>query len=907
MIALVGRERETAQVEALVDRIRERGDALVLRGAPGIGKSALLAVASEWARAHEVAVSSTSGVQSETHLPFAGLYQLVQPLLGAADELPARQREALLGAFGMEDAAAPEPFLIALAVLNLFGDAAARRPLLIVVDDVQWLDRSTTEVLGFVARRVRSEPIALLLAVRDGYATSLDDSDLTELALDGLAPAAAEALLDAQSPALPVGMRWRVLSEAAGNPLALVELPLALDSGAATTNAEFLPLTARLERAFAARLAALPPPTKALLLVSAANDGPDLSAALLAGAAVTGTELTAEALAPAVEAGLVELREPGIQFRHPLVRSAVYQKAGPADRLAAHRALATVHAADPDRRTWHRAAAIARQDESVAAELEEVAARARRRGAITVAVAALRRAAEVSEDPPVRAERLLRAAELAFELGRRDQVAALLALVEPALLGRPQRARLAWLGEVLEEGRNEGPERILRLIAYAETMESAGDPTLALNFARAAALRCWWTDSGRDLRRRVMALAERLASSGDDPELLLILATVTPVESGGAIIDRLTKLRDARFDAAMARFLGVAGTAVGAHDLAGHFLDACISDARAQGRLGLLAQALGSQMWSRLFCGDWQSALLAAEEGERLARETAQPRWQSSACAALALLAGLRGEEERGLALAAQAERVLGSGANSSTMAIVEHARGVIALCAGRHEEAFGRLRRLFDPDDAVYHPMWRLWAIIDLTEAAIPERREAVRAVLAELEEVGARTPAPLLHVGLRHARAVLADDADAGPLYQDALNADLSPWPTARARLLLAHGVWLRRRRRIQEARVPLRTARDAFDALGLLAFGEKARQELRAAGEASDLRLPSSVDQLTAQELHIARLAAAGLTNREIGQQLYLSHRTVSTHLYRVFRKLGITARGQLRDALRDRHGR
>ncbi|WP_034384183.1 ATP-binding protein [Herbidospora cretacea] len=897
MNSLIGRGAETARLEALVDGIRARGDALIVRGAPGIGKSALLDVAAARARAGEVTVSSTSGVQSETHLPFAGLYQLVHPLLGSADDLPVRQRDALLGAFGMVDVSSPEPFLIALAVLNLLGEAAAQRPLLMIVDDVQWLDRPTTEVLGFVARRLRSEPIVLLLAVRDGHPTSLDDSDVAELRLSGLGPHDAEALLDSRAPALPVGMRWRVLAEAAGNPLALVELPRALAS-ASTGNMEFLPLTARLERAFAARLALLPPGTRLLLLAAAANDEPDLTAALKAAAIVAGAGTTTHTLLPAVEAGLVRADSDGIHFHHPLVRSAVYQKAGPADRLAVHAALAEVHAGNPDRRTWHRAAAIAHQDDSVAAELDQVADRARRRGAITVAVSALRRAAEVSQDPGDRVERLLRAAELSFELGQTGQIAELVALAEPELEGERQQARLAWLKEVLEENHNEGPPRILRLIAAAE---SATDRTLALNFLRAAALRCWWTHSGWDLRQRVVTMAERVATGPDDPELIQILATVSPVENGAVVVDRLTALRGRRFEAPMARILGTAGSAMGAHDLAVPFLNAAIDDLRSQGRLGLLAQALVSLVWSLLFCGDAPGALLAAEEAERLARETGQARWQCSAYAGQAMVAGFRGEEAHGLALAAEGERVLGSGATSSAVALVEHARGVIALGAGRHEDAYGHLRRLFDPADVAFHPVTRLWALADLVDAALPAHREEIRPLLAEAEEIGARTPAALLHQGLRYARALLADDADAERLYREALNGDPAPWPIGRARLTFAYGVWLRRRRRIQEARVPLRTARDAFDALGLLAWGEKARQELRAAGEVSELRVSSGVDRLTPQELHIARLAAGGLSNREIGQQLYLSHRTVSTHLYRLFRKLGITARGQLRDAL------
>ncbi|GII34304.1 ATP-binding protein [Planotetraspora mira] len=903
MIRLFGREREVAKLAGLVDRVHERGDALVVRGAPGIGKSALLAVATERAEARDLLVSTASGVQSETHLPFAGLHQLLRPMLGAADQLPTRQREALLGAFGMAEVGDPEPFLVALAVLNLLGDAATRRPLLIVVDDVQWLDGPTTEVLGFVARRVRSDPIVLLMALRDGYPTSLDASDVPELRLTGLESAAAEALLDAQATGLSVGMRWRVLSEAAGNPLALVELPLALDAGI-TDETGFLPLTARLEQAFAVRLAELPPHTRGMLLVAAANDGHDLASACAGGSVVTGTELTAEALAPAVDAGLVELHDQTLRFRHPLVRSAIYHRAGRTDRMAAHAALALVHSHDLDRRAWHRAAAIAHQDESVAAELEEVAARARQRGAIPVAVTALRRAAEVSEEPTAGAHRLLAAAELAFELGRSDQAAELLALAKPSFLGELPRARGVLLSEVLGEGRNEGPARVRRLVMTAEVAEAAGDRELALNIVRAAAIRCWWSDPGWDQRSRVIALAERLAAGDDDPELLVTLATAGAVERGADVIERLTRVRDARLDGGVTRLLGLAASTVGAFDLVGDFMEISIADLRAQGRLGLLTRALSTQVWRQIFCGDWAGALLGAEEAERLARETAQPRRQATALGMLALLAGLRGEEERGLALVAEGERVLGTVAISSVVALLQHARGIIALCAGRHDDAFGHLWRLFEPGDAAHHRIWRQWVISELAEAAVAAGRpEPARRAVAELDQVAARTPSPLLHVGLRHARALLADDSDAGALYQDALSADLSRWPTARARLLLAHGMWLRRRRRIQEARVPLRASRDAFDVLGLLAWGEKARQELRAAGEVSDLRVAPAAELLTSQELHIARLAAAGLSNREIGQQLYLSHRTVSTHLYRAFPKLGITSRAQLRDALGD----
>lgn len=294
MVVLLGRDKELAELGRLLDGVHEQGGALVVRGPSGIGKSALLAAGRTRARRSGMAVAAVSGVQSESHLPFAGLHQLLQPMLDAVDGLPVRQRMALQGAFGTGDAVAPEPFLIALAVLNLLAESAGDRPLLLSVDDAQWLDNPTLEVLGFVARRVASEPIALLLAVRDGHRTGLDASDLPELHLAGLDAATSEALLDAQAPGLGVGLRWRVLAEAAGNPLALVELPVALRTGA--VSAEFLPLTTRLERSFAARLAELPAPTAALLLAAAANDGSGLAEALAATSLSTGAAATSDAL-----------------------------------------------------------------------------------------------------------------------------------------------------------------------------------------------------------------------------------------------------------------------------------------------------------------------------------------------------------------------------------------------------------------------------------------------------------------------------------------------------------------------------------------------------------------------------------------------------------------------------------
>ncbi|WP_379536585.1 AAA family ATPase [Nonomuraea rubra] len=894
MVSLIGREREAAAIDAMLERSPEQGDALIVRGPAGIGKTALLEAATSTARERGMAVMSTAGVEGEAHLPFAGLHLLLLPLQDAVAKLPARQREALNSAFGLGEARV-EPFLIAMAVLTLLTEAAAAGPLLVVVDDVHWLDAPTVEALAFVARRIRADPIAVLFATRDDHPTHLDHCGLSELPRGGLDRAAAETLLDQRASRLGAGARRRVLAEADGNPLALVELPQVANGEPEPAVSGLLPLTARLERAFAVRLADLPPPTRALLLAAAADDGRHLATALAAGSLMTGEQLTVAALTPATERRLVELTASEFRFRHPLVRSAVYHRATPAERLAVHNALAEIHDADPDRQAWHRAAAVSHPDAAVATELVNVARRAHQRGAVVAAVAALRRSAQLTEGPALRANRLLQAAELAFELGGRDLLADLLTQVDPGVLTDLGQARLTWLQEVLEEGRTP----LRRLVGTIESVSTLGDTALAMNFVRAAAIRCWWTEPGSDVRLRVAELAERLAPSADDPELLACLSLAAGLERGDQVIERLVRLRGTPFDGVQNRLLGVAATGVGAFDLAGGFLEAAVAELRAQGRLGPLTLALSSQVWEQIFCGDWAGANLVAGECERLARETGQSRWLAAALAARALLAGLRGQTDLGRALAAEAERALGPQGVASVLALVLHARGVIALCAGQYAEAFGHLRRIADPQDVAYHPRWRLWSVSELAEAAVGSGQEdAFRGILADMEKAVADAPAPLAHVGLRHARALLAD---AEPLYATALAADLTRWPTARARLWLAHGVWLRRHKRVKEARESLRIARDTCDALGLVALGERARRELRAAGEAAAGRTPAGSDNLSAQELQIARLAAAGLTNREIGQQLYLSHRTVSTHLYRIFPKLGISARAQLRDAL------
>jgi DNA-binding CsgD family transcriptional regulator len=426
----------------------------------------------------------------------------------------------------------------------------------------------------------------------------------------------------------------------------------------------------------------------------------------------------------------------------------------------------------------------------------------------------------------------------------------------------------------------------------------AGDPVLALKLFWAAATSGFWADRENEMSERIVALAEELPVGEDDPWLLAVLAYAAPIDRGGAVVERVARIAPDVSEPDAMWLLSAAAATVGAFDLAEGFAAASVAGLREQGRLGALAQALVLRAWSEIHIGRWDVAMPDAEEADRLARETGQPIWSGGAQVALSILAGLRGEEDTAEDLATQAEGVgLQFGARA-VLSVVQLARGLTALGAGRHEDAYAQLRRMFNPSDPAYHRMESCWAIGNLAEAALHSgHRDEAREVVEGLEGLAERTPSPWLHVAMRHARALLADDADAEGLFQAGLEADLSRWPFDRARLLLAYGAWLRRQRRAAESRVPLRAARDGFDALGVVSWGERARQELRASGETSRARTPEARDQLTPQELQIARMAAEGLTNREIGQKLYLSHRTVGAHLRRVFQKLGVASRRHL----------
>ena len=447
---------------------------------------------------------------------------------------------------------------------------------------------------------------------------------------------------------------------------------------------------------------------------------------------------------------------------------------------------------------------------------------------------------------------------------------------------------------------------MLSLAAIADRAGVDGDNDLALKFLYGAGLRCWWAEPGQVAREHVVAAAERLKVDEQDPRLLVILAFAAPIGRGSAVIDRLSRLEpDMGGDPGATRLVGNAAMAVEAFDMAARSLAASAAALRAQGRLGLLARALALQAWSAAHLADLGVAIPAAEEGRLLAQETNQPLITATAQAVQALLAALRGDQEATAALAAQAEQVAVPIGASAVLAAAQLARGLAALGGGRPADALGHLRRLHDPCDPAYHAAIRCFTVADLADAA---RRsgdpDSIRELVEEMETAAGLTPSPLLHAGLRYARALLADDADAGALFETALRSDLSTWPFLRARIGLSDGEWLHQQRHDTASRVPLRAARETFDALGIIPWSERARQQLRATGETSRPRTPEARDQLTPQELQIAQMAAEGMSNREIAQMIYLSHRTVSSHLYRAFPKLGITSRTELRRVLEPR---
>jgi DNA-binding CsgD family transcriptional regulator len=904
--ALLGRDAELARLYQIVESLTDRGGAFVVRGEAGIGKSALLTAAADRAQALGAVVLKAEGVESEAELPFAGLHQLLVPSLTLSDQLPDPQRHALEMAFGLAPhGGVPDVFLVGLAALGLISELATETSVLLAIDDAHWLDRSSATALTFVARRLEMEPAVLFLAVRDGVSNDIDEAGLPEIPIGRLDDAASHALLESRGAELSDDQKARVLEAAAGNPLALTELPISAQgiSLEAASGFEAFPMTTRLERAFADRLGDLANDARALLLVAALDDAaPDRLAA--AAERVRGAAIKPDAWEPAVDAGLGTVGAEGFHFRHPLVRSAVQQAATAEERRRAHAALADVLADDPDRAAWHAAGAAASPDEEVASQLNRAAERAQLRGANAVAAVALERAARLTPDPARRALRLLSAGDLAWQLGRAADSTRL--LQEAQLLGLPpfEQAAAAHYLATFEGDLSSANATIKAWAAVAQERRDAGDHRGAIDAVGTILVSVYWGEVSNDVRRHASELVNGLDIPVDNPLRLGFLGAIDPVGNGAKVIRQLGTISPSSIaDGLDAFYLGYAGSVVWAHELTRPLLRTSAALFRADGRLGQLAITLAHQAWNDLYFGATSSAITSASEAAQLAQESGFFLYVPASRLAEAIAIAESEERDRAENLISEMEAVLFSRGSSPLLTIVAMARGRADLAAGRFAEAFGHLSRVCDPDDVAYHVWARGTVLADLVDAAVhgDGDLELVQAVLTEWQGIASATGAQHLCVQLAYADAMMANDAEAEALFQVAITSAGMEWPFLAARVKLAFGTWLRRQRRATEARVPLRQAVETFDALGQVSRANEARRELRASGETPRRRGRESWAQLTPQELQVAQLAAEGLSNKEIAERLYLSSRTIGTHLYRLFPKLGITSRTELRDAL------
>jgi DNA-binding CsgD family transcriptional regulator/tetratricopeptide (TPR) repeat protein len=907
---MVGRSEELAAVTDLLAGISTSGSALVVDGDPGIGKSTLMAAATEWAIANGYARLGCSGLQSQMEIGFAGLHELLHPLLTQVDALPARQRAALMTSFGLEEGPPPDRLLIGLSVLGLLEEAANNRRLILVIDDAQWLDPSSVDVLNFVARRLSNAPLMMLCSTRttlDGSTTHFDG--LPRLALGPLLPADAAELLASTLSQLATSDRiddiavQRILEQANGNPLAVIELTTALvESGDAAPifAGEPLPTSRRVERAFLAQLGSLSDESRLLLLLISAGNG--LISELDWAANHLGLPLT-QHLGPLEESGLITVGGGRLQIRHPLIRSAVYGAAALSSRAVVHRALAAA-ASDPTSAAWHRAEAAFGPDEQVAADLEDAAHRARVRGAGAEAAAALRRAAVLTSDRPERLRRLSAAAEVARSSGLILESVQILREAEP----------------LIEEHRSETPLAITRFVlnATAGTPGRSADELLALagNLAEgdpgrrellwAAAIECRMHGLPENSRQDIVAAIRRLERDPCNPFTSIAMALVDDTGQGVSLRADLPRLVDAVGDSSLL-MLSLAFAAEAVTDRAGALK--CWTHvqnrARSNGSLADECEGLRGAAHILLTEGHIEAAAMSAETALRMAEGMSIPMTAGSAAAILARALVWQGQGERAREALDRARHHLSTAPTIFWNDDVHWAAGLAALCESDHARALGHLTKM------TLHRTSRRWAVADLAEAAAgAEQPDIARPFLAEAEEQAERLGVDSFLV--HRAHALLADtDIEADARFRTALTAaERSGAELERARTHLLYGVWLRRRRRIVEARTHLSVALTAFDSAGAVPFAERAAGELRAAGVAAASRpgadRMSDASALTSQELQIAQMAAAGMTNREIADRIYLSHRTVAAHLYKVFPKLGITRRNQLHAALGSRTG-
>jgi DNA-binding CsgD family transcriptional regulator len=902
-----------ARLRGLVDPVPQASQVLLVMGEAGMGKTVLLADAADRARSAGIRVLSVAGRESESNLAFAGLHQLLRPVLSGAASLPGRQSQALLAALGLAaEPAAPDPLLIGVAVLTLLSDLSEGSPVLVVTDDAHWLDRSSLDTLAFAGSRLDAEPVVLLLGARGAVPPAGFDRGFPELHLEPLSAADADQLLDMQ-PRPPRGRaRAQVLAQAGGNPMALIELAKVIAADPAASRrwaAEPLPLSDRLSAVFTSTLAALPGETQAALRLAAVADGPDLGAA-----ASRGVGPDAQALAPAEQLGLVTVDRTGLQFSHPLIRSAIYHSTPFAQRAAAHRQLAETLHDQPDRRAWHLAAAALHPDEQVAALLEATATQSQRRGGAAAAAMAMERAAELTPDPGDRARRLAAAASAAVPTGQADWVLDLatraLASAEDPELRLMARHDAGWA--LAYSGQRTAA--LPALLSVAE--EASRDlPDLAWDALSDAAIVAYHSGARASCQAvsRVLALLENQGSPAaghrppteTGPHTLWIRACTDPFGSRSERVQYLREISRTPLDEAALWRVGSAAFLLDESDLAITLLQDAMQRLRAPGRQGTSGPGLTALGWLYFDTGRWDEAQEAATEAAGLAEGSQMELVAAAADLIAATVLAMRADSgaarthaDRALANADQAE-------SGFVAARARRALGIAALTDGSHLLAFTQLRGLFSEDGTPLHNYASYLGVADFAAAAVrADRRMEGQDVLERALSHLDGTASPRLEQLIARARGILAAPGAAEAHFDKALSDPAGDqWPFERAQLRLDYAEWLRRARRINDAKPALTQALGTFRRLGARSWTQRAEAELRACGVAvtGAAGERDALGELTPQQRQTVRLASEGLTNRQIGDRLFLSPRTVSSHLYRSYPKLGVVGRHQLRDVI------
>ncbi|MEU1550657.1 AAA family ATPase [Nocardia sp. NPDC005745] len=903
---MIGRGRELDRLEQLAQTVATGGAVVVITGDPGIGKTRLVDEFAVWARGNGFGELRCTGLDTESHVGFAALHELIYPVLDQVASLPVRQREALLTAFGMAEQPAAEGLLISLAVLGLLEEVASRQPLLVVVEDMHWLDRSTAEVVRFLARRLSAAPIMVVVTARTDEA---DEEPLRSLPgvwmeLGPLSEAEATAVLDEVAGDLPQAARIRILQEAAGNPLALQEIPVAVrarEMAAELPLAPLVPTTRRLEQAFLAQARALPAASQQLLLL-AAGGGELTLADLLTAARRMG--LSPADLDPLEQRGLVRVRGDRVRLRHPLLRSALGGVVSSTQRSQVHSVLASV-AQDPIRAAWHRAIAAYERDETVASELEAAGLAAAQRGALAEAARVLRRAAALTPEAAPRAQRLSTAAELARQAGMTTEAVDALREAKPLATQPKVLVELASTEIVNSLMSGSAPPSEAALVSLSRRLAGPGGTD-----NRSERIALLWATAVRITLRpgsHTHAQAAVAELAGIDPDLtdpmqVIGLAVLDPLGYAAQLRSRLQALLPPTLtDPRVLLSLGLAAEAMQDLPTAHAALAAGRAHLDRTGAAGDESHLLAWLACQRVLAGSLAEGVADAAMAERMAVDLGLPAVAAAAAASGALGLAWRGQHDEVTEVLTRIRHNTDDALWASTTARAAWAGGHVALQKRSYRQAWLELGGVHADRTTA------LWALGDFVEAALRSgKRDLARQALDDAARDAAVLGSPDLDMLVQRGWALLADDDKADAYFHAALDRGRAAVTLLEiARTQLDYGRWLRRERRVAAAREQLAAALHTFEELGAAAWADHAAIELRAAGVAPTRRRPASslsdANALTPQELQITRLAAQGLTNKEIADRLYLSHRTVGAHLYRVFPKLGITGRAQLRDAI------